>query len=56
MTTKENASSNRRSAVVVGMLYIAATVAGVLTLAPLASLKEGSGMLANGKTNGQQRF
>ena len=35
VTTEETASSTRKSAIVVGVLYIFATVAGVLTLAPL---------------------
>ncbi len=51
MTTVEKPSSNRRSAIVVGLLYIAATIAGVLTVAPLGSLKEGSGILANAAAN-----
>lgn len=44
---KEQTDSDRRSAVAVGLLYIAATVAGVLTLAPLSALLEGPGILAN---------
>ena len=51
MTTKETASSTRKSAVVVGVLYIVATVAGVLTLAPLGALLEGPGILANAAAN-----
>jgi len=51
MTTKEKMSSNRRSAIVVGVLYIVATVAGVLTLAPLGALLEGPGILANAAAN-----
>ncbi len=51
MTTKETASSTRKSAVVVGVLYIVATVAGVLTLAPLGDLLEGPGILANAAAN-----
>jgi hypothetical protein len=54
MTTKEQMSSNRRSAIAVGLLYIAATIAGVLTLAPLGSLKEGSGILVNAAANPDQ--
>ena len=51
MTTKETASSTRKSAVIVGVLYIVATVAGVLTLAPLGALLEGPGILANAAAN-----
>jgi len=35
----------------VGVLYIVATVAGVLTIAPLGSLQEGPGILANAAAN-----
>ena len=45
MTTKEKTSVYRKSAITVGALYIAATVAGVLTVAPLGSLLDGPDML-----------
>ena len=40
-------SSDRKSAIWVGVLYIVASVAGVLTFTPLGSLQEGPGFLAN---------
>ena len=43
-------SSDRRSAIWVGVLYIIASIAGVLTFVPLASLEEGPGILANAAT------
>jgi hypothetical protein len=47
MTTKERMNSSRKSAIIVGVLYIVATVAGVLTIAPLGALQEGPGILVN---------
>jgi hypothetical protein len=46
MTTKEKTNSNRKAAIAVGALYIAATVAGVLSVAPITFLTNGPGMLA----------
>lgn len=40
-------NSNRKAAIIVGVLYIIATVAGVLSLAPLASLLDGPDILTN---------
>ena len=40
-------NSNRKAAIIVGVLYIVATVAGVLSLAPLASLLDGPDILTN---------
>lgn len=54
MTTKEKMDTSRKSATIVGVLYIVATVAGVLTLAPLGALREGPGILANAATNENQ--
>ena len=54
MITQERMSSSRRSAIVVGVLYIVATVAGVLIIAPLGALLEGPGILANAATNENQ--
>lgn len=39
--------SNRKAAMIVGALYIVATLAGVLTVAPLGSLLNGPDMLIN---------
>ena len=51
MSTKEKVNTSRKTAIIVGVLYIVATVAGVLTIAPLASLQEGPGILANAAAN-----
>ena len=40
-------NSNRKAAIIVGVLYIVATVSGVLSLAPLASLLDGPDILTN---------
>ncbi|TFH47040.1 MAG: DUF4386 domain-containing protein [ANME-2 cluster archaeon] len=40
-------NSNRKAAIIVGVLYIVATVAGVISLAPLASLLDGPDILTN---------
>ena len=55
MTTKENTTNTyRKSAIIVGILYIAATVAGVLTFGPLGSLQDGAGLLVNAAGNVNQ--
>ncbi len=54
MTTKEKTNSSRKTAVTVGVLYIVATVAGVLTVAPLKSLLDGPDMLAKIAANESQ--
>lgn len=46
--------SHRKTAIIVGVLYIVATVAGVLTIAPLASLLEGPDILTNVASNENQ--
>ena len=45
MTTKEKVNSTRKTAISVGALYIAATVAGVLSVAPITSLMNAPDML-----------
>jgi len=47
-------NSNRKAAIIVGVLYIVATVAGVLSLAPLASLQDGPDILTNIAENENQ--
>lgn len=47
-------NSNRKPAIIVGVLYIVATVAGVLTVVPLGSLLEGPDILANVAANENQ--
>jgi hypothetical protein len=54
MSFAAKTNSNRNSAIVVGVLYIVATVSGVLTVAPLASLLDEPGILANASANPQQ--
>lgn len=44
-------NSNRNTAIIVGVLYIVATVAGVLTVAPLGSLLDGPDILTNFAAN-----
>jgi hypothetical protein len=44
-------NSNRKTAIIVGVLYIVATVAGVLTVAPLGSLLDGPDILTNVAAN-----
>ena len=51
MTSKEETNTSRKIAATVGILYIVATVAGVLTLAPLGALLEGPGILTNAAAN-----
>ncbi len=54
MITKEKMKTNRKTAIAVGALYIAATVAGVLTVAPLGSLLDGPDMLTKIAANESQ--
>jgi len=51
MTTKEKMNSTRKTAIVVGTLYLAATVAGVLSVAPITSLLNAPDMLAQVAAN-----
>lgn len=51
MTTKEKMNSTRKTAIAVGALYIAATVAGVLSVAPITSLLNAPDMLAQVAAN-----
>ena len=44
-------NSNRKTAIIVGVLYIVATVAGVLTVVPLRSLLDGPDILTNVAAN-----
>lgn len=54
MMTKGNIVSTKKSAIVVGVLYIVATVAGVLTFVPLGVLQDGPGMLTTAAANESQ--
>ncbi len=54
MNSRTKTSVYRKSAIAVGALYIAATVAGVLTVAPLGSLLEGPDMLTKIAANERQ--
>lgn len=54
MNNKASTSVYRTSAIAVGALYIAATVAGVLTVAPLGALLSGPDMLAKIAANAGQ--
>jgi len=54
MTTKEKMNSNRKTAIAVGALYIAATVAGVLCVAPMGSLLNAADMLSEIAANESQ--
>ncbi len=54
MSTKEKMNTNRKTAIAVGALYIVATVAGVLTVAPLGSLLDGPDMLTKIAANENQ--
>ena len=54
MATKEEMKSGRKTAVIVGLLYIVATIAGVLTVAPLKSLLDGPDMLTKVAANESQ--
>jgi len=47
-------NTNRKSAIIVGVLYIAATVAGVLSMVSLGSLLEGPDILINVSANENQ--
>jgi uncharacterized membrane protein len=47
-------NSNRKTAIIVGVLYIVATVAGVLTVATLGSLLDGTDILTNVAANEKQ--
>jgi len=47
-------NTNRKSAIIVGVLYIAATVAGVLSMVTLGSLLEGPDILINVSANENQ--
>ncbi|MCP4418469.1 MAG: DUF4386 domain-containing protein [Chloroflexi bacterium] len=46
MTIQEKTNSTRKTAITVGTLYIAATVAGVLSVAPIGSLLNAPNMLS----------
>lgn len=54
MNSNLETDTYRKSAIAVGVLYIAATVAGVLTVAPLGSLLTGPDMLAKIVANERQ--
>ncbi len=51
MSTNEKTNSTRKTAIAVGSLYIAATVAGVLSVAPITSLLNAPDMLTQIATN-----
>jgi len=51
MSTKEKMKSTRKTAIAVGALYIAATVAGVSSVAPITSLMNAPDMLTQIATN-----
>ncbi|MCP4935635.1 MAG: DUF4386 domain-containing protein [bacterium] len=54
MTIQEKTNSTRKTAIAVGALYIAATVAGVLSVAPITSLLNAPDMLTQIATNKSQ--
>ena len=51
MNVKEKMRPERKTAIIVGALYIAATVSGVLTVAPLGALQKSPGILTNAAGN-----
>lgn len=54
MSEKQEMRSYKKSAIAVGVLYIAATVAGVLSVAPITSLVNATDMLVQFATNESQ--